>query len=57
MNIMNVLTVRHMKLNKRRTFVTIIGVALSVCMITAVATFTSSFLNLLQRIRRREKCR
>lgn len=50
MNIMNVLTVRHMKLNKRRTFVTIIGVALSVCMITAVATFTSSFLNLLQRI-------
>src|SRR5690554_4583017 len=50
MNIVNLVTLRHMKLNKRRTLVTIIGVALSVCMITAVATFTASFLNLLQRI-------
>lgn len=50
MNIVNTLTMRHMKLNKRRTIVTIIGVALSVCMITAVASFTASFLNLMQRI-------
>lgn len=49
MNIVNVLTLRHLKLNKRRTLITIIGVALSVCMITAVATFTASFLDLLQR--------
>ncbi|HBN84221.1 MAG TPA: cell division protein FtsX, partial [Clostridiales bacterium] len=50
MNIVNILTLRHLKLNKRRTLITVIGVALSVCMITAVATFAASFMDLLQRI-------
>lgn len=49
MNIVNKLTIRHLKLNKRRTLVTIIGVIISVAMITAVATISTSFLDLLQR--------
>jgi len=49
MNIINKLTLRHLKLNKRRTLVTIVGVIISVAMITAVATISTSFLNLLQR--------
>lgn len=49
MNIVNKLTIRHLKLNKRRTLVTIFGVIISVAMITAVATISTSFLNLLQR--------
>nr|WP_249310449.1 FtsX-like permease family protein [Bacillus sp. FJAT-49736] len=38
-----------MKLNKRRTLVTIIGVIISVAMITAVATLFVSFLDLMKR--------
>lgn len=38
MNIVNKLTIRHLKQNKRRTLVTIIGVIISVAMVTAVAT-------------------
>lgn len=49
MNIVNKLTVRHMKLNKRRTLVTIIGVIISVAMITAVATLFVSFMDLMKR--------
>ncbi|AST90877.1 cell division protein FtsX [Sutcliffiella cohnii] len=49
MNIVNKLTVRHLKENKRRTLVTIIGVIISVAMITAVATLGVSFLDLLKR--------
>ncbi|MDD2556297.1 MAG: FtsX-like permease family protein [Syntrophaceticus sp.] len=49
MNIINTLTLRHLKLNKQRTIVTIIGVILSVAMITAVATFVSSFLDMTRR--------
>ncbi len=49
MNIVNKLTVRHLKQNKRRTLVTIIGVIISVAMITAVATLGFSFMDLLQR--------
>lgn len=49
MNIVNKLTVRQLKENKRRTLVTIIGVIISVAMVTAVATLTVSFLNLMQR--------
>jgi putative ABC transport system permease protein len=49
MNIMNKLTVRHLKENKRRTLVTIIGVIISVAMVTAVATLGVSFLDLLKR--------
>ena len=49
MNIINALTLRHLKLNKKRTIVTIIGVILSVSLITAVPTFVTSFLNMMQR--------
>lgn len=49
MNIVNKLTLRTLKENKKRTFVTIIGVIISVAMITAVATLVVSFMDLLQR--------
>jgi putative ABC transport system permease protein len=49
MNIINKLTLRHLKENKRRTLVTIIGVIISVAMVTAVATLGVSFLDLLKR--------
>ncbi|MBZ9634006.1 ABC transporter permease [Clostridium sp. FP1] len=49
MNIINSLTLRHMKLNKKRTIVTIIGVILSVSMITAIPTSVMSFLSMMQR--------
>ncbi|MTI95762.1 MAG: ABC transporter permease [Firmicutes bacterium] len=42
MNVINKLTLRHLLLNKKRTLVTIIGVILSVSMITAVTTFVVS---------------
>ncbi|ADU32487.1 FtsX-like permease family protein [Evansella cellulosilytica] len=49
MNIMHKLTLRHLKENKRRTLVTIIGTIISVAMVTAVATLAISFLDLMQR--------
>lgn len=49
MNIMNKLTLRTLKENKRRTFITIIGVIISVAMITAVSTIAVSFMDTLQR--------
>lgn len=49
MNIINKVTLRHLKENKRRSLVTIIGVIISVAMITAVATLGVSFLDLLIR--------
>lgn len=49
MNIINKLTIRHLKQNKRRTLVTILGVIISVAMVTAVATISVSFMDLLQR--------
>ncbi|MGD6777750.1 ABC transporter permease [Sutcliffiella horikoshii] len=49
MNIINKLTLRHLKKNKRRTMVTIIGVIISVAMVMAVATLGVSFLDLLKR--------
>lgn len=49
MNIVNTLTLRCLKQNKRRTLVTIIGVIISVAMITAVATLGLSFMDLMQR--------
>src|SRR5699024_9762026 len=48
MNIINKLTLRHLKENKRRTLVTIIGVVISVAMLTAVSTLGVSFMSLLQ---------
>lgn len=49
MNIVNKLTLRHLKENKRRTLVTIIGVIISVAMVTAVATLAVSFMDLMKR--------
>ncbi|MCY7483994.1 FtsX-like permease family protein [Paenibacillus alvei] len=49
MNIVNTLTIRHLMQNKRRTLVTIIGVIISVAMVTAVATLGFSFLDLMKR--------
>lgn len=49
MNIVNKLTIRHMKQNKRRTLVTIIGVIISVAMLTAVSTLSISFMALFQK--------
>ncbi|NGP59098.1 FtsX-like permease family protein [Paenibacillus thiaminolyticus] len=49
MNIVNRLTVRHMKHNKKRTLVTIIGVVISVAMVTAVATLAFSYLDVMKR--------
>lgn len=42
MNLLNKLTIQNLKLNKKRTIVTIIGIILSVALITAVATMYSS---------------
>ncbi len=49
MNIINKLTLRHLKGNKRRTLVTIMGVIISVAMLTAVATLAVSFIDLGQK--------
>src|SRR5690625_7155495 len=49
MNIINTLTLRHLRKNKRRTLVTIIGVIISVAMLTAVSTLAVSFMSLLQK--------
>lgn len=49
MNIINKLTLRQMRKNKRQTLVTIIGVIISVAMVSAVAILATSFLNLMQR--------
>lgn len=43
MNILNKLTANYLKMNKKRTIVTIIGIILSGAMITAVATLAVSF--------------
>ncbi len=43
MNILNKLTLKNLKLNKKRSIVTIIGIILSVALITAVSSMVSSF--------------
>ena len=48
MNIMSKVTLRQMRINRRRTIVTIIGVIISVAMFTAVSTLGGSFLNFMQ---------
>ena len=47
MNLLNNLTIKNLKLNKKRTIVTIIGIMLSVALITAVATIYSSLIKSL----------
>ncbi|MDD5952224.1 MAG: FtsX-like permease family protein [Oscillospiraceae bacterium] len=49
MNILSKVTLRQMRLNKRRTIVTIVGVIISVAMFTAVSTLSGSFLDFMQR--------
>ncbi|WP_130864344.1 ABC transporter permease [Bacilliculturomica massiliensis] len=49
MNIVNKLTMKHMLMNRRRTLVTIVGVIISTAMITAVATISLSFLDMMVR--------
>ena len=43
MKVLNSITLKNLKLNKKRTIVTIIGISLSVALICAIATFVSSF--------------
>lgn len=43
MNLLNKLTIKNLKLNKKRTAVTIIGIILSTALITGVATLVTSF--------------
>ncbi len=43
MNLLNKLTIKNLKLNKKRTIVTIIGIILSMAMISAVIGMVSSF--------------
>ena len=47
MNLLNKLTIKNLKLNKKRTIVTIIGITLSVALITAVASIYTSGLKSL----------
>lgn len=49
MNIVNKLTIRHLKQNKKRTLVTILGTIISAAMIMAVATIGVSYAGLLKK--------
>ena len=42
MDLLKKLTIKNLKLNKKRTIVTIIGIMLSVALITAVASMYNS---------------
>ena len=55
MDLLNKLTIKNLKLNKKRTIVTIIGIMLSVALITAVASIYSSGLQSLINFETREK--
>ena len=49
MNILNRLTIKHLKLNKRRTIVSIIGIVLSTAMMVGVGLLVSSIRDALIR--------
>ncbi len=49
MNLLMKLSARHLRLNKKRTTITIIGIALSIAMVTAISGFIVSFQDLLYR--------
>lgn len=55
MDLLNKLTIKNLKLNKKRTIVTIIGIMLSVALITAVASMYSSAIKSLINYETREK--
>ncbi len=47
MNILNKLTIKHLKMNKKRTIVTIIGIILSTALMVGIGTIASSFRELI----------
>lgn len=49
MNIVNKLTLRHLKENKKRTVITVIGIIISVAMITATCVSVTSLLSFLEK--------
>lgn len=49
MNILHKLTRRHLRMNRKRTIITIIGIVLSVTMVTAICGFIVSFQDVLYR--------
>ena len=55
MDLLNKLTIKNLKLNKKRTIVTVIGIMLSVALITAVASMYSSGIQSLINFETREK--
>ena len=55
MNLLNQLIIKNLKLNKTRTAVTIIGIILSVALITAVSSMFSSGMDSLIELEKREK--
>ncbi len=55
MNLLNKLTIKNLKLNKKRTIVTIIGITLSVALITAVASIYASAIKSLITYEKQEK--
>ena len=54
MNILNKITKEYLKMNKKRTLVTIIGVILTGAMISGVATLATSFQNFLVETQRQD---
>ena len=44
MNILNKLTLKHLKMNKKRTLVTIIGITLSTALMVGIGLLISTFL-------------
>lgn len=50
MSIINILTKKHLKENKSRTIVTILGIVISVAMITAVFATTASFFDFFAKL-------
>ena len=54
MELLNRLTIKNLKLNKKRTAVTIIGIILSTALITGVATLVSSFRSSLIEMEKRD---
>ena len=55
MNLLNKLTIKNLKLNKKRTIVTIIGIILSVSLITAVASIYASGISSLIKFETQQK--
>ena len=55
MNLLNRLTLKNLKLNKKRTIVTIIGIILSVALIQAVSSMYFSLISSLETFEINEK--